>query len=255
MISRAVAISFFLSAACIFPQARFEVASVKPSKLSGEGRNREITTATPGTLTMHNVSLKSALQWAYRMKEYQVSGPAWLGDERYDISAKAAITAGDEQLRAMLQNLLADRFKIVLHREKKDLPTYMLLVAKNGPKLAPGNPDGKSVLQPKGIGLAAQDTSLSEVADFLTQMAIRMNLPPVVDMTGLTGRYNFAIDGTGFMQSVVGDRQGNVPPDPSAIVIGVQEVLQDQLGLKAELRKAPTDVLIVDQAEKVPTEN
>jgi uncharacterized protein (TIGR03435 family) len=255
MISRAAAISFFLSAACAFPQARFEIASVKPSRLSGEGRYRETISANPGTLIMHNVSLKSAFQWAYRMKEYQVSGPAWLGDERYDISAKAAVTTDEEQIHAMLQNLLTDRFKIALHHEKKDLPTYMLLVAKNGPKLASGNPDGKSVLQPKRIGLAARDTSLSEVADFLTQMATRMNLPPVVDMTGLAGRYNFTVDATGFMQSVVGDRQGNVAPEPLAIVTGVQEILQDQLGLRTELRKAPTDVLIVDQAEKLPTEN
>jgi len=255
MISRAVAISFFLSAAYAFPQAQFEIASIKPSRLSGEGRNRETTNANPGTLTMHNVSLKSALQWAYRMKEYQVFGPAWLGDERFDISAKAADPAGEEQLRAMLQNLLAERFKLVLHHEKKDLSTYVLVVAKNGPKLASGNPDGKSVLQPKGTGLAAQDTSMSEVADLLTQIAIKMNLPPVIDMTGLTGRYNFTIDGSGFIQSVVGDRQGNATPDPSAMINGVQEILQDQLGLKAELRKAATDVLIVDRAEKLPTEN
>src|SRR5205814_1780780 len=122
MISRAAAIGFFLAAVCAFSQARFDVASIKPSRLSGEGRNRESTVANPGTLTMHNVSLRSALQWAYRMKEYQVTGPAWIGDERYDISAKAADPVGDEQLRAMLQNLLTDRFKVALHHEKKDLP-------------------------------------------------------------------------------------------------------------------------------------
>src|SRR5579872_6796460 len=179
MISTAVAISFFLSATFAFPQARFDVASIKPSRLSGEGRNRENVTANPGTLTMHNVSLRSALQWAYRMKEYQVSGPTWIGDERFDISAKAADAAGEDQLRAMLQNLLADRFKIALHREKKDLPFYALLVAKNGPKLAAGKADGKGNIQPKGMGLEAQNTSLSEVADILTLVATRMNLPPV----------------------------------------------------------------------------
>jgi uncharacterized protein (TIGR03435 family) len=252
MISRAVAISFFLSAACAFPQARFDVASIKPSRLSGEGRNRENVTANPGTLTMHNVSLKSALQWAHRMKEYQVSGPVWIGDERFDISAKAADTAGEDQLRAMLQNLLAERFKIALHHEKKDLPFYALLVAKNGPKLAAGKADGKSVIQPKGMGLEAQDTSLSEVADLMTQIATRLNLPPVVDMTGLKGRFNFTVDATDFMQSL---GAGNATPDPSAIMVGVIEILQEQLGLKAELRKTLTDVLIVDRAEKLPTEN
>ncbi len=138
---------------------------------------------------MQNVSLKSALQWAYGMKEYQVFGPAWISDERYNISAKAAQPVGEGQLRVMLQNLLADRFKIVLHHEKKVLPIYALLVAKNGPKLSRGNPDGKSVLQPKGMSLTAQDTSMSEVADLLTQIATRLNLPlcPRHDR-GLKGR-------------------------------------------------------------------
>ena len=252
MISRAVAIGFFLSAACAFPQARFDVASIKPSRLSGEGRNRENVIANPGTLTMHNVSLKSALQWAYRMKEYQVSGPTWIGDERFDISAKAADAAGEDQLRAMLQNLLTERFKIVLHHEKKDLLFYALLVAKNGPKLAAGKTDGKSAIEPKGMGLAAQDTSLSEVADILTMIATRLNLPPVIDMTGLKGRFDFTVDATDLLQSL---GAGNVAPDPSAIMVGVSEILQEQLGLRAELRKALTDVLIVDRAEKLPTAN
>jgi uncharacterized protein (TIGR03435 family) len=252
VVSRAAAVGFFFSAACAFPQARFDVASIKPSRLSGEGRNRESIIANPGTLAIHNVSLRSALQWAYRMKEYQVSGPAWIGDERYDISAKAASSAGEDQLRAMLQNLLTDRFKITLHRETKVLPLYALLVAKNGPKLTAGKADGKSVLEPKGTGLAARDTSLGEVADLLTQVATRMNLPYVVDMTGLKGRYNFTVDASELLRSIT---DGKIAPDAAAIMVGVSEILQEQLGLKAELRKAPTDVLIVDHAEKLPTEN
>jgi uncharacterized protein (TIGR03435 family) len=181
-----------------------------------------------------------------------VSGPSWIGDERYDISAKAADPVGEPQLAMMLQNLLTDRFKIVLHRERKDLPFYALLVAKNGPKLTRGNADGKSVLQPKGMVLGAQDTSMSDVADLLTQIALRLNLPPVVDKTALKGRYNFTVDGSDMLQSI---GAGNTEPDPSAIITFVSEVLQEQLGLKAELRKAPTDIVIVDRAERLPTEN
>ena len=108
-------------------------------------------------------------------------------------------------------------------------------------------------MQPNGLSLTAKDTSMGEVADLLTQMAIRINLPPVVDMTGLSGRYNFIIDPSGLLQSLGGG--GKSAPDPLALVNGVQEILQEQLGLKAELRKAPTDVLIVDRAERLPTEN
>ena len=201
---------------------------------------------------MHNVSLKSALQWAYRMKEYQVSGPAWIADERYNISAKAAGPVGEQQLRGMLQNLLADRFKVTLHREKRVLPFYALLVARNGPKLTAGKADGKSVLERKGTAVAAHDTSLGEVADMVTLVATRLNLPYVVDMTGLKGRYNFTVDGSEFLQSIT---DGKVAPDAAAIMVAVSEILQEQLGLKAELRKAPTDVLIIDRAEKLPTEN
>ena len=118
---------------------------------------------------------------------------------------------------------------------RRILPFYALLVAKNGPKLAAGKADGKSVLEPKGMGLAAHDTSLSEVADLLTQIATRLNLPPVVDMTGLKGRFDFTVDGTDLLQSI---GAGNTP-DPSTIMVGVREILQEQLGLKAELRKAP----------------
>ena len=201
---------------------------------------------------MHNVSLRSALQWAYRMKEYQVSGPAWIGDERYNISAKAAGPVGEQQLRGMLQNLLADRFKVALHHEKRVLPYYALLMAKNGPKLTAGKADGKSVLEPKGTSVAVHDTSLGEVADMLTLVATRMNLPYVVDMTGLKGRYNFTVDGSELLRSIT---DGKVAPDAAAIMVAVSEILQEQLGLKAELRKAPTDVLVVDRAEKRPTEN
>jgi uncharacterized protein (TIGR03435 family) len=251
-IPRAAAICSLLSAVCAFPQARFDVASIKPSKVTGASRYRESTSANPGSLAMYNVSLKSALQWAYRLKEHQVSGPQWIGDERYDIAAKASDPVGEPQLRAMLQNLLAERFKIVLHREKKILPFYALLVAKNGPKLAAGKADGKSVLQPQGTSLTAHDTSLGEVADLVTMVASRMNLPYVVDMTGLKGRYNFTVDGSELLRSIT---DGKVEPDSAAIMVAVSEILQEQLGLKAELRKAPADVLFVDRAEKIPTPN
>lgn len=102
------------------------------------------------------------------------------------------------------------------------------------------------------MGLAAQDTSLSEIADLLTQVATRLNLPYVVDMTGLKGRFDFTVDATDLLRSIT---DGKIAPDPSTIMVGVSEILQEQLGLRAELRKAPTDVLIVERAEKRPTDN
>src|SRR5260370_32828399 len=102
-------------------QPAFEVASVKPSligRAGGEGSRREKVDHTPGSITMRNASMKSCIQWAYDVKSFQVTGPGWLETERYDVAAKAADPAPEAQLRLMLQTLLADRFKVTLHREE-----------------------------------------------------------------------------------------------------------------------------------------
>ena len=239
-------------------RAEFEVASVKRSELSnpnGERNRRESITAEPGSLTMRNVTLKSAVQWAYNVKDYQVSGPGWLGDERYDILAKAATTADEPQLRRMLQTLLADRFKMTVHHETKVLSMYALVVDKNGPKLTAGDPAGKTNMRPDGQKIVVTDTSMAEVADLLSNFATRMNLAePVIDQTGLKGRYNFTLDGAAFMQRVT-EAGTTQLPDPDVVINAVQEVLQKEMGLRGELRKAPADVIVVDRADKVPVEN
>ena len=159
------------------PAARleFDVASVKSSQLlnpNGERNRRDGISTDPGSLTMRNVSLTSALQWAYGVRENQISGPGWLGDERYDILAKAASAADDAQLKRMLQALLTDRFKMTLHHETKLLSMYALVVDKNGSKLTAGDPAGKSKIQPDGVKINVTDMSIAEIADLLS------NAPP-----------------------------------------------------------------------------
>ena len=111
---------------------KFEVASVRPSK-SGSGHSSE--NQTNGRFTATNVTLKDCIKFAYGLKDYQISGPAWLNDERYDIVAKAADGAATDQLMPMLQTLLTDRFRLTIHREHKELPIYALVMGKNGSKL------------------------------------------------------------------------------------------------------------------------
>jgi uncharacterized protein (TIGR03435 family) len=251
------AVAAFLISTGAFAQASFEVTSVKPSNLSGEGSRREGITADPGSLIMRNVALSSAIQWAYSVNDYQVSGPAWIRDSRYDISAKAAQPAAEKQMRVMLQALLADRFKLTLHHQDKELTVYALTVAKSGLKMTPGNPDAKSLFQGTGLTLVAKDTSIGEIVENLSRASRGfpgMDVPPVVDMTGLTGRYNFTIDGSTFMQAFAAEGQKSTP-DPSVLISGVQEVLEKQLGLHSDLRKAKADILVVDHAEQVPTGN
>src|SRR5260370_19868003 len=118
----------------------FEAASIKPAApLSGMGMRVMMRggpgSPDPGQITYSNVSLKNVVMTAYGVKGYQISGPKWLDSERFDIVAKIAMGATKEQFEMMLQNLLAERFKLAVQRETKDLPIYALVVGKGGPKL------------------------------------------------------------------------------------------------------------------------
>ena len=129
----------------------FEVASVKPnlmSKAGGEGSRRERVNTSPGSLNMRNTSLSSCIKWAYDIGEFQIAGPNWLGGERFDVVAKAAGPANDEELKVMLQALLADRFKLAVHRETKVMPVYVLGLAKNGSKMHASEGDGEPGINP-----------------------------------------------------------------------------------------------------------
>jgi len=134
----------------------FEVASVKPAAPQTPGRmmvgmRGGPGTPDPGQVTLTNVTQKMLLARAYGVQDYQISGPGWLESERYDIVAKVPEGATKEQFQAMLQNLLAERFKLTLHHETKELPQYALVVAKNGPKLKESAPP------PAAEGTAAKD--------------------------------------------------------------------------------------------------
>jgi len=123
----------------------FEVASVKPSPPPTPGTfymgsSGGPGTSDPGQATFRNVTQRMLLAQAYDVQDYQISGPSWLESERYDIVAKVPKGATKEQFRLMLQNLLAERFKLTLHHETKDLPRYELVVAKGGSKLKEAAP-------------------------------------------------------------------------------------------------------------------
>jgi uncharacterized protein (TIGR03435 family) len=241
-----------ISCGAVFGQPAFEVASVKPSligRAGGEGSRREKIDHTPGSLTMRNVSMKSCIQWAYDVKNFQVSGPGWLETERYDVAGKAADPVPEAQLRLMLQTLLGDRFKLTLHREEKVLPVYALVVGKNGPKFKESETEGDSAFQPGKSGklsASAVRTTMPQLADLLSG-PLRL---PVIDQTGLKGRYDFNVDVAEYMANE--SQMKEAKSDPAAIIFAV---LQEQLGLKLESKKSPIQMLVIDTAEKVPTEN
>jgi len=238
----------------------FDVASVKVSQTTPVGRDgggrglpggrggRGSIQASPGGLTMRNVTLKNAVRWAYHVSEYQVSGPDWLDSARYNIVARSPGPASEEQLQLMLQSLLADRFRLVLHRQTKEFQVYVLSPGKNGPKLQESTSTGEGSIEttPGRMSVVVQRTPLSQMIDMLTPILGA----PVVDMTGLKGKYDITVNLADYMADM--QSAGGVPADPLSIV---KAALEEKLGLKLESRKMPLDVLVVDSAEKIPTEN
>jgi uncharacterized protein (TIGR03435 family) len=243
----------------------FEVASVKPAQPSADGRVRVQMGGDPGMDRMSNVTLRDYLRAAYGVKDFQISGPDWLNSERFDIMAKMPPDTSREQLQLMRQKLLEDRFKLVLHREKKTVPVYALVAGKGGLKIQPVAEEGAD--DPKRGGmmrigpghLEAQKVPLAGLADRLSMMVDR----PVLDMTEIKGRFDitldFAPDETQMTAikgkvRLEGGGEGTAGSDdhdrPSIFA-----ALQDKLGLKLEARKEPMDMLVIDHAERVPVEN
>src|SRR5580704_15608648 len=171
-------------------QPAFEVASVKPHKpgVAAENRGRESIDTVPGVLTIRNASLSSCIKWAYLVKDYQISGPAWLNEERYDITAKAAGPARLDELRRMLRMLLAERFSLQLHRETKELPVYRLVTAKSGPKLHKAEPGGNTSMRGENGSFVFRGTSMEQLAEDLS--GLTQVDRPVLDRTGISGVFD-----------------------------------------------------------------
>lgn len=149
----------------------FEVASIRPAQ-TPQGRGlipfRETVDATPGSLTLRNVTLTTCIRWAYDLKPFEISGPPWLGEERFDITAKAANAVPEEQLRLMLRALLAERFKLAAHRESKEMTAYALVVGKNGSKLRPAEGEGAGSMTGAALVFQGHQMPLSRLADILS---------------------------------------------------------------------------------------
>jgi uncharacterized protein (TIGR03435 family) len=236
----------------------FEVASIRvspPGKREGEGFKRDMRTGaavqvSPDSVTIRNSTLRSITCWAYHVFDYQVKGPDWLGSERFDITAKAAGQVPEDQLRLMMQTLLADRFKMATHPENKEMPAYLLQVAKSGLKVKEST-SGEGDMDIKPNQQKMQVTILRAGIQQLIDGLSNVFRAPIVDQTGLKGKYDATFDMTKYMADMR-PTDGGAPPDPQAIII---RGLQEELGLKLEPKKMPVDLVVIDRAEKVPAEN
>jgi uncharacterized protein (TIGR03435 family) len=226
----------------------FDVASVKPDK-SGDGHSDNSISSDQDAvkLTFRNVSLLNCIQRAYEVKDYQISGPDWLKSEKYDIIATVPDKIPNDQLWPMLQKLLANRFQLKLHRETKVLPIYEMVVARSGLKIKEVEPGEHSGTWQSARELTAKSEPLPHFADVLSRLVDR----PVVDKTGVSGVFDFALEYSrddGRPVHRPDDNSIDVPPS-------IFTALQEKLGLKLEPKKGPVEILVIDAAEKVPTEN
>ncbi|SPE42876.1 putative Antirepressor regulating drug resistance protein [Candidatus Sulfopaludibacter sp. SbA3] len=221
------------------PPPAFEVASVKPTTVS----------VNPGRFTAMDVSLKMLIQFAYGVKEFQISGgSAWIGNDHWEIEVKCDGTVTDSHRKLMVQTLLADRFQLKFHRENREISVYALAVGKNGPKLGPPKQEEKKRIfmqpAPQGLKLVGIRTTMQSLVGFLGMLLDRT----VLDKTGLAGEYDFEAawmpDETQAMgMRIVGTQTDRAGPSLAA-------ALQESLGLKLESTKGPVEFLVIDYAEK-----
>ena len=228
----------------------FEVAAIKLSQpAAGERQFTGFQTPGGGRLNTVNTSLRMLITFAYNVKDYQLSGgPGWANSETYDITAKAEQNATPAQLRLMLQALLKDRFKLVLHHETKDAPVYELLVAKGGPKLQEDTASPGSRMGMRGPGaVTAERASVAMFAQLLGTLTGR----PVVDKTGLTSTYAFMLNWTPDVGE--GGPRGPGGPDvapPDSNGPSLFTAIQEQLGLRLQSAKGPVENLVIESVER-----
>lgn len=231
----------FFSAA--WAQPAFEAASLKPNK--SPEFDASFNTRSDN-VDAKNMPLRELLVEAFQIKEYQLVGPEWLSSERFDLVAKAPLGTGeDEKLMPLLRTLLTQRFHLQTHREKRQLPCFALVVAKDGLKIheVGAGPGGlNQTTNENGGELKAQKSTFESVAEFLSREVER----PVIDATGLKGSYDFTLK----FSKENANRLAGLDTYPILSL-----ALQEQLGLRLEKRTAPVDVVVIDHAERVPVEN
>ncbi len=235
---------------------QFEVTTIKPSQ---EAQGFGFTVNRSGWLMTHNTTLQDLIKISYGLHPKQISGgTSWMSSDKYDITGKPDTEGipGIRQLMPMVQKMLADRFQLKFHREKKVLTAYALSVGKLGIKLT------EDTSNPKGLpgfggggprGLNVRNATMAEFAEFLQANVLDQ---PVVDETGLGDkRYDFVVKWTpdAAQASAMGappplaEAGADAPPD-------IYAAFQQQLGLKLENTKAPVDLFVIDRVEK-PSDN
>ncbi len=271
----------------------FEVASIKTSP-PPDGRGMRVgCPGDPVRITCTNMNMANLVTMAYGVAHYQLSGLSIADNDRYEVAVKVPDGATKEQIQLMWQHLLVERFKLVVHREKKEAPVYELLVAKGGPRMqewvepapaasdAPPPPrpepgparklkldkDGYPELGPGTsmammMGKARWHATRETTGQLASMLALQLG-QPVTDATVLTGKYEFTLSwatgGPGGRGAAIASQSGADSPlagmNDSEEGPTLAMAVQTQLGLKLEQKKGMLEMLVVDHVEKVPTGN
>jgi len=255
----------------------FEVVSVKPAEPQAMNQIRITTSSDPGMVRYNGYSLRLLIQMAYRVKEFQVQGPEWLDSTQFDVEGKLPAGVGADKVPDMLQTMLAERFKLTVHRDSKAHEIFALVAGKGGPKLkaseappagtpAPGRggaPRMMMQVDDKGAHLKANGATLGGLADMLS----RFSELPVLDMSGIQGQYDFDLvlspealraargGGPMMMGPGPGGDGGGRPAEAASEGAGTIHEAVQAYGLKLERRKAEMVTIAVDHIEKTPSEN
>jgi uncharacterized protein (TIGR03435 family) len=232
----------------------FEVATIKPNPSTATSMQQ--LTINNGNFVVRNGSLGDLIGFAYNVQARQVvGGPDWINTERYDISAKTEPEGAPSltQLRTMVRKLLADRFQLKFHHDKRELSAYVMTIGKNGQKLTPTQIKGPLPglgfrPAPGGLMLNVVNGTMSDLTGFLQNLVLDK---PVVDHTGLSDRFDFHVTFTPD-DSQFNGHPPKLPPatDTTETAPNLFEALQQQLGLKLTAEKTPVDVLVIDHVEK-----
>ncbi len=263
----------FAGAAPFAQPPAFDVVSIKRTDVNDTRPGADFGAQPGGRLVARNNAVSNFITNAYDIPGYLVvGGPEWMGADRYNMEARAAGEPSRPQMMLMLQTLLAERFQLRVRREVREMPAYVLTVARGGAKLTPskdgaclerdpskpipppasgaaasrlcGNNNMNSRVSPPNMTWTAFRIDMSRVAGALANYFRR----PVVDRTGLAGFFDIQIDLPPLQPAAATDAG---VADSGASVF---TVLQEQLGLRVEDGNGPVEVLVVDSIER-PTEN
>ena len=233
----------------------FEVATIKPSKPDAPGKMFRVQGDRFSTL---NTTLADLIKMAYNVQDKQILGaPDWTFTDKYDIAAQPDVPGApnQDQLKLMVKKLLADRFQLKFHNDKKELSAYVLTVAKGGPKMKKNDSDPNGLGGRFFRGLGVLTFTNSTMADFCDLMQAAVLDRPVVDQTNLPGKWDFLLKWTPD-ESQFGGMGIKVPPpsDAADAPPPLFTAIQEQIGLKLEAGKAQVPVMVIDHVDK-PSEN